>query len=189
MGKRIGQYVLGKQLGAGNFSTVRLAVDTNTGESWAIKIIDKDRLEKEHLHEQLKREIVILKALNHPNVVFMKEVMQTKNHIYIVLELVTGGELFGELCQARRFDEERARKYFQQLIVGLHHCHTNGVAHRDLKLENLLLDSQGVLKINDFGLSNFQSTNEKLQTCCGTPNDVAPEVLLDAGYNGKIACC
>eukprot|EP00758_Cryptobia_borreli_P003114 Tbor_TRINITY_DN3537_c0_g1::TRINITY_DN3537_c0_g1_i2::g.2901::m.2901 len=190
MGKKIGKYELGKTLGSGNFSKVKLGNDSELKETWAIKIIDKEQLQKEHMEEQLKREIAVMKMLKHPNVVQLKEVMQTANHIYLVLELVTGGELFDKIVAAKRFDEVTSRKYFHQLIDGINYCHTQGIAHRDLKPENLLLDSQDNLKIMDFGLSNLQRADGEgtlLQTVCGTPNYVAPEVLKERGYNGIIA--
>lgn len=190
MGKKIGKYELGKTLGSGNFSKVKIGTDCENGSTWAIKIIDKEQLQRERMEEQLKREIAVMKMLKHENVVQLKEVMQTANHIYLVLELVTGGELFDKIVQAKRFDEPVARRYFHQLIMGVHYCHQQGIAHRDLKPENLLLDSNDTLKIMDFGLSNLQRADGQgtlLQTVCGTPNYVAPEVLKERGYNGLIA--
>eukprot|EP00760_Papus_ankaliazontas_P023562 PhM_4_TR2067/c4_g1_i2/m.99909 len=193
MPKKIGRYELGRTLGTGNFSKVKMGVD-DSGNQWAIKIVDKAQLAKEHMEEQLKREIAVMKMLNHPNVVKLYEVMQTQNNIYLVLELVTGGELFERIVTAKRFDEDTARKFFQQLVVGLYYCHKQGVAHRDLKPENLLLSDKDVLKIMDFGLSNMQKGGVKeqnsgtlLTTVCGTPNYVAPEVLKEQGYNGITA--
>ena len=192
MGKKIGRYELGRTLGTGNFSKVKVGTDTETGETWAIKIIDKEQLAKERMEEQLKREIALMKMLKHPHIVQLKEVMQTANHIYLVLELVTGGELFDKIVTAKKFDEPTARKYFHQLVAGVSYCHSQGIAHRDLKPENLLLDANDMLKISDFGLSNLQrggvdGQGQLLQTVCGTPNYVAPEVLKERGYNGIIA--
>lgn len=190
MVKKIGKYELGKTLGKGTFSKVKYAVDVETNGAFAIKIIDKQQLAKEHMEEQLKREIAIMKHLKHENIVQLKEVLQTAKHIYIVLELVTGGELFDRIVAAKRFDENTGRKYFQQLILAIYYCHQQGIAHRDLKPENLLLDGQDRLKISDFGLSNLQRSGSQgtlLQTVCGTPNYVAPEVLKEKGYNGFTA--
>eukprot|EP00759_Apiculatamorpha_spiralis_P037264 PhF_6_TR37184/c2_g2_i1/m.54776 len=191
MPKKIGRYELGKTLGTGNFSKVKLGVD-DSGLNWAIKIVDKAQLAKEHMEEQLKREIAVMKVLKHENIVQLREVLQTANHIYLVLELVTGGELFDRIVAAKRFDEATARRYFQQLIMGTYYCHMQGIAHRDLKPENLLLDGNDNLKISDFGLSNLQRGGPQgngtlLQTVCGTPNYVAPEVLKEKGYNGMMA--
>jgi serine/threonine protein kinase len=186
MGKKIGKYELGHTLGSGAFSKVKLATDTQTGEKWAVKIIDKEQLAREHLEEQLKREIAIMKSLSHPHIVYLKEVMQTHNHIYMVLEVVKGGELFDRIVEAKKFEESVARRYFQQLVGAVKYCHSQGIAHRDIKPENLLLDERDNLKISDFGLSNLQPSNRAglLQTVCGTPNYVAPEVLKERGYDG-----
>lgn len=116
----------------------------------------------------------------------MKEVLKSTNHIYIVMELITGGELFDKIVAAKKFDEEVARRYFRQLIEGIAYCHQNHIAHRDLKPENLLLDVNDNLKISDFGLSGIANTNSMLSTICGTPHYVAPEVLTGK-YEGKKA--
>lgn len=145
---------------------------------------------------QIKKEISIMKIVRHKYVVGMKEVLASKTKIFIVLELVTGGELFDKIVSEGRFSEEMARFYFKQLVEGVAYCHSLGVCHRDLKPENLLLDEQGNLKISDFGLSALYvgdadgdgaSRTELLHTTCGTPNYVAPEVLADRGYEGKKA--
>lgn len=187
MVKRVGQWELHETLGKGTFSKVKKAIHCETGIQCAIKIIDKENLAKQCLEEQLKREIAVMKLLKHPHVVRLFEVMQTLNHIYIVLELVSNGELFERIVESRRFDEDTGRKYFQQLISGLYYCHQQNIAHRDLKPENLLLDEKDNLKISDFGLSNLQREGEELGTVCGTPNYVAPEVLSEKGYNGFMA--
>jgi len=187
MVKRVGQWELRQVLGEGTFSKVKLGVHVETGETCAIKIIDKVSLAKQSLEEQLKREIAIMKVLRHRHVVQLYEVMQTVNHIYIVLELIPNGELFDRIVESKRFAEDVARRYFHQLISGLYYVHQQNIAHRDLKPENLLLDKDFNLKISDFGLSNLQREGEELGTVCGTPNYVAPEVLSDHSYNGFLA--
>lgn len=189
--KRVGKYELGRTIGSGSFSKVKLGKDTETDRECAIKIIDVEQLTREHLEEQLKREIVSMKVLQHDNIVELRDVIRTSHHIYLVLELLTGGELFTRLTEEKRFSEPVARTYFQQLIAGVMYCHKMGIAHRDLKPENLLLSADGMLKISDFGLSNLQRYSQQgtnmLQTVCGTPNYVAPEVLKEQGYDGLIA--
>jgi len=134
-----------------------------------------------------------MKLVRHPHVVQLKEVLASRSKIFIVLELVTGGELFDKIVADGRFKEKTARFYFQQLCVGTAYCHLQGVCHRDLKPENLLLDDQGNLKISDFGLSALYEQDADsdraslLHTTCGTPNYVAPEVLADKGYDGSLA--
>ena len=120
---KIQQYELGKTLGTGAFSKVKYATDTNTGQAFAIKIVSRDLVKKQQMEEQLKKEIAIMKILKHPHVIELSEVLQTQKHIYIVLELVTGGELFDRIVKAKRFQEDVARRYFQQLMDGIIYCH------------------------------------------------------------------
>lgn len=131
-----------------------------------------------------------MKLIRHPNVIRMFEVMASKTKIYIVMEFVTGGELFDKIATRGRLKEDEARQYFQQLINAVDYCHSRGVYHRDLKPENLLLDVNGLLKVSDFGLSALpQQVREDglLHTTCGTPNYVAPEVINNKGYDGAKA--
>ncbi|KAK4751166.1 hypothetical protein SAY87_004648 [Trapa incisa] len=168
----------------GNFCEVK------TGEDVAIKILDKEKVLKHKIVNLIKREISTMKLVSHPNVICMYEVMASKTKIYIVLELVSGGELFDKIASKGRLKENGARKYFQQLINAVDYCHSRGDYHRDLKPENLLLDSNGVLKVSDFGLSAVpQQVREDglLHTICGTPNYVAPEVINNKGYDGAKA--
>ncbi|XP_078437542.1 CBL-interacting protein kinase 23-like isoform X2 [Wolffia australiana] len=188
-GTRVGKYELGRTLGEGNFAKVKLARNMTTGENFAIKILDKEKILKHKMIAQIKREIATMKLIRHPNVIRMQEVLASKTKIYIVLEYVTGGELFDRISNGR-LKEDEARKYFQQLICAVDYCHSRGVFHRDLKPENLLLDSNGVLKVTDFGLSALpQQLREDglLHTACGTPNYVAPEVIKNKGYDGAKA--
>lgn len=186
----MGKYELGKTIGEGNFAKVKFAKNVDTGDAVAIKILDRDLLLRHEMVEQIKREISTMKVIKHPNVVKLYEVMASKTKIYMVFELVDGGELFDKIARHGRLGEHEARKYFQQLINAVDYCHSRGVYHRDLKPENLLLDSYGLLKVADFGLSAFQQQVREdglLHTACGTPNYVAPEVLTDKGYDGTAA--
>ncbi|TKY59830.1 CBL-interacting serine/threonine-protein kinase 23 [Spatholobus suberectus] len=172
---RVGRYELSDTLGRGNSSVVKRARHLVTGDSVAIKI---------------KREISIMKMIRHPNVVRLIEVMATRTKIYIVLELITGGELFGKITSMAGMTEGQARKYFHQLICAVDYCHTRGVSHRDLKPENLLVDTNEVLKVSDFGLSALPQQIQQdglLHTACGTLHYTAPEVLSNIGYEGAKA--
>ncbi|CAN7046028.1 unnamed protein product [Brassica oleracea var. botrytis] len=184
---RVGKYELGRTLGEGNSANVKLARDTVSGQSFAVKIIDKSRISRLNVSLQIKREIRTLKVLKHPNIVRLHEVLASKTNIYMVLEYVTGGDLFDRIVCEGKISEREGRKMFQQLIDGLNYCHYKGVFHRDLKLENVLLDAKGHIKITDFGLSALpQHFREDglLHTACGSPNYVAPEVLVNKGYDG-----
>jgi len=193
--KQVGKYEIGRTLGEGTFGKVKHAVHVSTRVEVAIKVLDKERIQKQSMGSQIKKEISIMKQLGHPNIVKLKEVLASRTKIFIVLELVTGGELFDLIVQRGRLDEASSRIYFRQLVNGVAYCHSQGVAHRDLKPENLLLDSAGELKISDFGLSALYDGEEgatrsqMLHTTCGTPNYVAPEVLQNEGYVGRIADC
>ncbi|KAL2575486.1 hypothetical protein GLYMA_16G020200v4 [Glycine max] len=183
---RVGKYELGKTIGEGSFAKVKFAKNVENGNHVAIKILDRNHVLRHKMMEQLKKEISAMKMINHPNVVKIYEVMASKTKIYIVLELVNGGELFNKIAKNGKLKEDEARRYFHQLINAVDYCHSRGVYHRDLKPENLLLDSNGVLKVTDFGLSTYaQQEDELLRTACGTPNYVAPEVLNDRGYVGS----
>ena len=194
--KKVGKYEIGRTLGEGTFGKVKFARDTKSGKGVAIKILDKESIQQQNMGAQIKKEISIMKMVKHPNVVNLMEVLASRSKIFIVLEFVSGGELFDKIVDAGKFEEKMARYYFRQLVHGVKFCHDQGVCHRDLKPENLLLDTDNNLKISDFGLSAFslsQSAEEHtpvaqlLHTTCGTPNYVAPEVLADRGYDGKAA--
>ncbi|MCL7029368.1 hypothetical protein MKW94_003986 [Papaver nudicaule] len=188
--RKVGNYELGRTIGEGTFAKVKFAKNSETGEPVAIKILDKEKVLKHKMSEQIRREIATMKLIQHPNVVRLFEVMGSKTKIFIVLEFITGGELFDKIVNHGRMIEDEARRYFQQLINAVDYCHSRGVFHRDLKPENLLLDVKGNLKISDFGLSALSQQVQDdglLHTTCGTPNYVAPEVLDDRGYDGAKA--
>ncbi|XP_068480242.1 CBL-interacting serine/threonine-protein kinase 9-like isoform X1 [Phaseolus vulgaris] len=185
-GMVVGKYELGKTIGEGSFAKVKLARNVKSGNKVAIKILDRKHVLRHNMMEQLQREISTMKLINHPNVAKIFEVMASKTKIYIVLELLDGGELFDKIAAKGRLKEDEARTYFQQLINAVDYCHSRGVYHRDLKPENLLLDSNSVLKVSDFGLSTYsQKDDELLHTACGTPHYVAPEVIHNRGYAGS----
>lgn len=184
-----GKYEMGRLLGQGTFAKVYYSKNVVTGESVAIKVLNKDQLKKDGFMEQIKREISVMRLVRHPNIVELKEVMANKAKIFFVMEYVKGGELFAKVAKGK-LKEDIARKYFQQLTSAVDFCHSRGVSHRDLKPENLLLDENGDLKISDFGLSALPEQlriDGMLHTQCGTPAYVAPEVLRKKGYDGAKA--
>ncbi|KAG0461246.1 hypothetical protein HPP92_021543 [Vanilla planifolia] len=186
--RKVGKYEVGRTIGEGTFAKVKFAQNTETGESVAMKVLDRATIIRHKMADQIKREISIMKLVRHPHVVLLHEVLASRKKIYIILEFITGGELFDKIVHHGKLNENDSRKYFQQLIDGVDYCHNKGVCHRDLKPENLLLDSQGNLKISDFGLSALRGEGVNLlRTTCGTPNYVAPEVLSHKGYDGAIA--
>lgn len=183
----IGKYKLGRTIGEGTFAKVKLGVDSTNGQYVAIKIIDKHMVLESNLKYQVQREIRTMKLLHHPNIVRIHEVIGSKTKIYIVMEHVSGGQLTDKMSYVKKLEEWEARKLFQQLIDAVDYCHNKGVYHRDLKPENLLMDHKGNLKVSDFGLSALQKPGGILTTACGSPCYVAPELLLNKGYNGAAA--
>ncbi len=179
---RVGPYELGATLGRGNYGLVKLAVNRETGEQYAVKIVKKEVLEDDtKANCDIKREIQIMKALDHVNIVGLVDVLYSPKRVFMVMELVKGGELFDSIVNSGRQDENTARKYFHQLIDAVHYCHHRGVYHRDLKPENLLLGENGELKITDFGFSAMKNYGAHLLTTnCGSPHYCAPEV-----WNGQ----
>lgn len=185
-----GKYEVGKLLGCGAFAKVYHARNIRTGQSVAIKVINKKKIlasSNANLAQNVKREISIMKRLRHPNIVKLYEVSASKSKIYFVMEFVKGGELFAKVAKGR-FSEDLSRRYFRQLISAVGYCHSRGVFHRDLKPENLLVDEHGNLKVSDFGLSAIAADQIRadglLHTLCGTPAYVAPEILAKRGYDG-----
>ncbi|KAM3762391.1 hypothetical protein ACB098_01G341700 [Castanea mollissima] len=183
----IGKYKLGRTIGEGTFAKVKLGVDSTNGQYVAIKIIDKHMVLESNLKYQVQREIRTMKLLHHPNIVRIHEVIGSKTKIYIVMEHVSGGQLTDKMSYVKKLEEWEARKLFQQLIDAVDYCHNKGVYHRDLKPENLLMDHKGNLKVSDFGLSALQKPGGILTTACGSPCYVAPELLLNKGYDGAAA--
>ncbi|CAN4107651.1 unnamed protein product [Withania somnifera] len=147
------RYELVRDIGSGNFGVARLMRDRQTNELVAVKYIERG----EKIDENVKREIINHRSLRHSNIVRFKEVILTPTHLAIVMEFASGGELFERICNAGRFSEDEARFFFQQLISGVSYCHAMQVCHRDLKLENTLLDGSPAprLKICDFGYSKI----------------------------------
>lgn len=186
---RVGPYELGATLGRGNYGLVKLAVNRETGEQFAVKIVKKEVLDDESTSNvDIKREIAIMKALDHKNIVALSDVLYSPKRVFMVMELVRGGELFESIVKDGRQDEPTARRYFHQLIDAVHYCHHRGVYHRDLKPENLLLGENGELKITDFGFSAMKDYGAHLlHTNCGSPHYCAPEVWNGAqdGYDGR----
>lgn len=189
---RFGNYILGSTLGEGEFGKVKLGwrKDGKFPNQVAIKLIKRETLSKDtELEIKIHREINSLKLLNHPNIVNLVEVMKSGKYIGIVLEYASGGELFDYILNHKYLKEPLAKKFFAQLVSGVDYLHSKGLIHRDLKLENLLLDKNKNIIISDFGFVNsynLSSGNDLMKTSCGSPCYAAPELVLTPNpYNGK----
>jgi len=180
---RVGFYEIEGTIGRGNFAVVKLARHRITKTEVAIKIIDKTQLDPSNL-AKVYREVEVMKLVNHPNIVKLYQVMETKSMLYLVSEYAPQGEIFEYIARHGRMSEALARRKFWQIVLAVEYCHSRRVVHRDLKAENLLLDSNMNIKIADFGFSNFWSPSSNLTTWCGSPPYAAPEVFEGKQYKG-----
>uniref|UniRef100_A0A9J7YBY2 non-specific serine/threonine protein kinase n=1 Tax=Cyprinus carpio carpio TaxID=630221 RepID=A0A9J7YBY2_CYPCA len=180
---RVGFYDIERTLGKGNFAVVKLARHRITKTEVAIKIIDKTQLDAVNL-EKIYREVQIMKMLDHPHIIKLYQVMETKNMLYLVTEYAKNGEIFDYLAKHGRLSEPEARRKFWQILSAVEYCHNRNIVHRDLKAENLLLDGHMNIKIADFGFGNFFQSGKPLATWCGSPPYAAPEVFEGQQYEG-----
>ena len=183
---RIGNYLIKKTLGQGTFGKVKLGIYLPSQEKVAIKILEKDRILEIDDEIRVNREFDMLAQFNHPNVILVAEIFESPDSFFSVMEFCEGGELFNFIVKNRRLSEEEAAFFYYQLINGLEYIHSLGIVHRDLKPENLLLTKDYLLKIIDFGLSNYFKKGQKelLVTPCGSPCYASPEMVAGKRYNG-----
>ncbi|EUC54128.1 Serine/Threonine kinase catalytic domain protein, partial [Rhizoctonia solani AG-3 Rhs1AP] len=180
---RFGPYLLLQTLGEGEFGKVKLGIHATWGEEVAVKLIRRGNVENALRMSKVEREIEVLRKINHPNIVRLYDVIETDKYIGIVLEYASGGELFDHILAHRFLRERDACKLFAQLISGVSYIHQKKIVHRDLKLENLLLDRNRNVIITDFGFANrFEHRPDDLmQTSCGSPCYAAPELVISEG--------
>ncbi|CAF0977848.1 unnamed protein product [Rotaria magnacalcarata] len=182
---RIGHYILNETLGTGSFGKVKKAYHQLTRHTVAIKIVNRTKIKQLDVVGKIRREIQNLRLFRHPHIIKLYQVISTPTDIFMVMEYVSGGELFDYIVKKGKLTEAEARPFFQQIISGVDYCHRHMVVHRDLKPENLLLDDASHVKIADFGLSNMMKDGELLKTSCGSPNYAAPEVVSGELYAGQ----
>ena len=189
------KYKFGKTLGEGAFSTVKLVVEKATGTEYACKVMELPKPGEFNAsgltREDIFLEINILCGLNHVNVIKFREYFEEETRVYIICDLLRGGELLEALIRKGSYTEEDARLIFVQLLTGIQYLHQHGVVHRDLKMENLLLtraNDLSEIKIADFGLAKKPVVQKGMQTICGSPQYVAPEILAhsSAGYGPEV---
>ncbi|KAG8180259.1 hypothetical protein JTE90_019540 [Oedothorax gibbosus] len=182
----VGPYRLEKTLGKGQTGLVKLGVHCITGRKVAIKIINREKL-SESVLQKVEREIAIMKLIEHPHVLGLFDVYENKKYLYLILEHVSGGELFDYLVKKGRLTPKEARRFFRQIISALDFCHSHSICHRDLKPENLLLDEKNNIRIADFGMASLQMDGSMLETSCGSPHYACPEVIRGEKYDGRRA--
>ncbi|KAI8460686.1 hypothetical protein BY996DRAFT_4574397 [Phakopsora pachyrhizi] len=195
--KRIGPWKIGRTIGKGSSGRVKIAKHSNTGQFAAVKIVPRQMLLNSRMSINevgartdkmllgIEREIVIMKLIEHPNILSLYDVWETGSDLYLIMEYVEGGELFNYLVRRGRLHEDEALHYFQQIICGVDYCHRFNICHRDLKPENLLLDNQHNIKIADFGMAALEASGKLLETCCGSPHYASPEIVSGYNYHGS----
>eukprot|EP00954_Amorphochlora_amoebiformis_P026949 1382335-Amorphochlora_amoeboformis.AAC.1 len=176
-------------LGRGSFAVVKRAIRKSDGKELAVKIIKKTKLKQEEL-KIVHDEVHIMDKIRHPNCVRLEEIFETSKKLYLVMEILTGGELFDRIVAKGSFSEADASKLVKSVVMALQYLHSIGIVHRDLKPENLIYadnTKESPIKITDFGLAKLkEKKHDKMETACGTPGYVAPEVLKKQKYTEAV---
>ncbi|CAJ0603783.1 unnamed protein product [Cylicocyclus nassatus] len=186
LGKRIGFYRLGKELGAGNFSKVKLGIHVLTKEKVAVKIMDRTKMDTK-AQRLLEREIKSMEKMHHPNIIRLFECVETLTRTHLILEYAGGGELYAYVHERGKLSDAEAKPLFAQVVAAVSHMHKKNIVHRDIKAENIMFSAPGVVKLVDFGFSCMvPSAQEQLTTFCGSPPYAAPELFRDQSYVGSM---
>ncbi|XP_059472424.1 uncharacterized protein LOC132194870 isoform X2 [Neocloeon triangulifer] len=178
-----------RKLGQGTYGKVQLGINKETGQEVAIKTIKKAKIETEADLVRIRREIQIMSSVRHPNIIHIYEVFENREKMVLVMEYAAGGELYDYLSERKVLNEVEARRIFRQIATATYYCHKHKICHRDLKLENILLDELGNAKIADFGLSNVFDNKRLLSTFCGSPLYASPEIVKGTPYHGPEVDC
>ncbi|XP_049562117.1 calcium/calmodulin-dependent protein kinase type 1D isoform X2 [Orcinus orca] len=179
----------GVQGRSGAFSEVVLAEEKATGKLFAVKCIPKKALKGKE--SSIENEIAVLRKIKHENIVALEDIYESPNHLYLVMQLVSGGELFDRIVEKGFYTEKDASTLIRQVLDAVYYLHRMGIVHRDLKPENLLYysqDEESKIMISDFGLSKMEGKGDVMSTACGTPGYVAPEVLAQKPYSKAVDC-
>jgi MAP/microtubule affinity-regulating kinase len=183
---RIENYALGKHLGQGAYAAVKMGTHRATKQRYAIKTYEKAKLSDPQRKQSVKREMRILEKLSHPRIIQFHESFEGARQINIVMEYVGGTSLHSYVRRhsGRKLVEADAKRLFRQIVEGVAYCHGRAVTHRDIKLENILLDEQSNVKIIDFGFATCMPIDHKSRVFCGTPSYMAPEIVNRKDYFG-----
>jgi len=182
-----------RTLGAGSFGRVKFAKyigkghpRAKTGEFYAVKFMKKHEIIKLKQVDHINQERNLSMRLNYPFIVNMIDSFKDDRYVFIVMECITGGELFTHLRKSRKFDDDTSRFYASQIALAFNYCHSKNIIHRDLKPENILISADGYLKLTDFGFAKIVEPGHRTYTLCGTPEYIAPEVLLNKGHGKPV---
>lgn len=179
-------YRLDKVLGQGSYAVVKLAEDKNSSQQVAIKIYEKYKLSDPRKMKNVRREISILQIMDHPNIIKLHQTIESSRQINLVMEYIGKTSLHAYLKAkvGKKLEETEAKRVFRQIVKGISYCHAKNIVHRDLKLENILIDESGLVKLIDFGFSICIPKDKLLNIFCGTPSYMAPEIVSKKDYKG-----
>ncbi|CAE8726838.1 unnamed protein product, partial [Polarella glacialis] len=177
-------FTQGKTLGTGAFGRVRFVTHKASGKYYALKTLKKAAIIKMKQVDHIVSEKAILEKLNHPFIVNMYGSFHDARYIFMILEYIVGGEFFTHLRKAGRFENEQSCFYGAQIAAIFEYCHSLNIVYRDLKPENILINADGYVKLTDFGFAKF--IEHRTYTLCGTPEYIAPEVLLNKGHGKPV---
>ena len=185
----IDDYLIGQEIGKGAYAVVKTAIHKPTNQKVALKIYDKFKLLEPNRKKSVQREIQILSRISHPHIMKLHESIDTTKHLYLVMEYIRGFSLHSYLKSKpnRRLSETEAKVVFRQLMDAINYCHRHNITHRDIKLENILLDQDKRVKLIDFGFSTCFPHEKKVRMFCGTPSYMAPEIVSKKEFSGAPA--
>ncbi|XP_067002226.1 testis-specific serine/threonine-protein kinase 4-like [Anabrus simplex] len=185
-------YTLGRTIGSGSYATVKVARSERHDCHVAVKIVSKFQAPSDYLKKFLPREIEVVKGLKHPNLIRFLQAIETTHRVYIVMEFAENGSLLDIIRRDSFIDEIRGRRWFRQLVDGVEYCHERGVVHRDIKCENLLMDSNYNIKLSDFGFARGHMRPKNgvaplSETFCGSYAYASPEILRGVPYQPQLS--
>jgi tRNA A-37 threonylcarbamoyl transferase component Bud32 len=186
---KLESYSIIKSLGRGAYAVVKEAYGKSSKKKCAIKIYEKYKVSHFDKKRAINNEIKLLTEIVHPNIALLYEAIETPNQVLLIMEYFHGMTLnaYAKSKRFRRLNEAELKKIFRQLLSSVHHCHQRNICHRDLKLDNVLINKEGIVKLIDFGFSYKCRENELLKVFCGTPAYMSPEIVSKVPYNGKMA--
>ena len=187
--KNLDDYIIGKQIGQGAYAVVRVGLHKPSNRKIAMKIYKKYKLMDPNRRKSVKREIKLMEKMRNQHIIALYEVIDTSKYVILIMEYVGGGSLHGylKMHSNRRLEDNEAKRVFKQVVEGIRYCHNRCITHRDIKLENLLLDENRNIKIIDFGFSTCIPNDKRIKIFCGTPSYMGPEIVNKTEYCGPPA--